>query len=193
MKKIILASASPRRKMLMESAEIQFEIMVSDSDESYDEGISPTDVALHIAKNKNNVVFDKLKEIDQIENAIIVSADTIVVLNNQIIGKPKDREHAIEILKKISGQRHAVITAVVLKSNEKEVAFSDTTYVTFYELTDQQIEIYVDRFKPFDKAGSYAIQEWIGIIGVKSIEGDFYNVMGLPISRVLRLLNTAFN
>jgi septum formation protein len=192
MKNIILASGSPRRKMLMEWAELNFEIIVSDADESFPNDISPKDVALLIAKNKNTAVFEKLQSTQTTNNFLVISADTIVVLNGEIIGKPANREHAIDILQKLSGQKHEVITAVIMKNRLKEIAFADATQVTFHDLTPEQIVFYVDNYKPYDKAGAYAIQEWIGVIGIKSIEGDFYNVMGLPISRVVSLLNSSF-
>jgi septum formation protein len=192
MKNIILASGSPRRKMLMEWAELNFEIIVSDVDESFPNDISPKDVALLIAKNKNIAVFEKLQSTIPSNNFLVISADTIVVLNGEIIGKPANREHAIDILKRLSGQKHEVITAVVMKNNLKEIAFADATQVTFHDLTPEQIVFYVDNYKPYDKAGAYAIQEWIGVVGIKSIEGDFYNVMGLPISRVVSLINSSF-
>jgi septum formation protein len=119
---------------------------------------------------------------------IILAADTVVVLNNKVIGKPTDRADAIHILQQLSGRKHQVITGVVILSGEKEVAFADTTDVTFHQLSIQQIEFYVDKYKPYDKAGAYAIQEWIGVIGIKNIAGDFYNVMGLPVSRVVKEL-----
>ena len=112
----------------------------------------------------------------------------MVVLGDRIIGKPSNREDAISILKSLSGQRHAVITGVVILTETKEIAFADTTYVTFHPLTEDQIVFYVDKYKPYDKAGAYAIQEWIGVVGIKAIEGDFYNVMGLPVSRVVKAL-----
>lgn len=192
MKNIILASGSPRRKLLMEWAELNFEIIVSDVDESFPNDILPKDVALLIAKNKNIAVFEQLQSTQPKNNFLVISADTIVVLNGEIIGKPTNREHAINILKSLSGQKHEVITAVVMKNNIKEIAFADATQVTFHDLTPEQIVFYVDNYKPYDKAGAYAIQEWIGVVGIKSIEGDFYNVMGLPISRVVSLINSSF-
>jgi septum formation protein len=192
MKNIILASGSPRRKMLMEWADLNFEIIVSDADESFPNDISPKDVALLIAKNKNIAVFEKLQSTQPRNNFLVISADTIVVLNGEIIGKPANREHAIDILQKLSGQKHEVITAVIMKNRLKEIAFADATQVTFHDLTPEQIVFYVDNYKPYDKAGAYAIQEWIGVVGIKSIEGDFYNVMGLPISRVVSLINSSF-
>jgi septum formation protein len=176
----------------MEWAELKFEIIVSDVDESFPNDIFPKDVALLIAKNKNIAVFEKLQSTQPTNNFLVISADTIVVLNGEIIGKPTNREHAINILKRLSGQKHEVITAVVMKNNLKEIAFADATQVTFHDLTTEQIVFYVDNYKPYDKAGAYAIQEWIGVIGIKSIEGDFYNVMGLPISKVVSLINSSF-
>ncbi len=119
----------------------------------------------------------------------ILSADTIVVLNKKIIGKPTDRENAIQILSSLSGEKHFVITGVSILFNNKAIVFADITEVEFYELSSEQIIFYVDNYKPYDKAGAYAIQEWMGVIGIKSITGDFYNVMGLPVSRVVKELH----
>ncbi len=185
MQKIILASQSPRRKQLLEWAEVPFEVLVQETDESYPEGLSVTEVAMYIAKNKA-LAIQQSKGI----SIPILAADTIVVLQNEIIGKPKNRADAIRILSKLSGQKHAVITGVVILHNEKEIAFADTTEVEFYTLTPEQISFYVDQYQPYDKAGAYAIQEWIGVIGIKSIHGDFYNVMGLPVSKVVQAVNT---
>ena len=181
--KIILASQSPRRKQLLEWAEIDFEIIVSDADESFPENLSFEDVAIHIAKNKALTILNLHNP-----DCPILAADTIVVCENQILGKPKDREDAVKIISLLSGKTHQVITGVYIHSNEKEISFADITEVSFYELTKEQIEFYVDKYKPYDKAGAYAIQEWIGVVGIKSINGDFYNVMGLPVSRVVQSL-----
>ena len=183
MQKIILASQSPRRKQLLEWAEVPFEVLVKETDESYPQGLTADNIAIHIARNKALAV----KNSNDI-NIPILAADTIVVLQNEIIGKPKDREDAIAILSRLSGQLHRVITGVVILSGDKEIAFADTTEVVFHLLTKEQIEFYVDKYKPYDKAGAYAIQEWIGVVGIKSVNGDFYNVMGLPVSRVVREL-----
>lgn len=191
MKKIILASGSPRRKMLLEWAEIDFEVMVSDADESFDEGLAPELVAMQIASKKNQAVADQIS--DSLDDFILIAADTIVVLNGEIIGKPENRDHAIGILKKLSGNTHEVITAVEIKSPKKTEAFFDRTQVAFHDIEDAQIEHYVDQYKPYDKAGAYAIQEWIGVIGIKNIQGDFYNVMGLPVSRVVQMLKQSFS
>ena len=178
----ILASQSPRRKQLLEWAEIDFEIVVHPTDESYPEGLTPNEVAVHIAREKGRAVLPSAP------NKTIIAADTIVVLGNEIIGKPTDREDAISILSRLSGQHHKVITGVSILNKEKEVAFADITDVEFHSLTKDQLTFYVDKYKPYDKAGAYAIQEWIGVVGIKRITGDFYNVMGLPVSRVVQAL-----
>ena len=187
MEPIILASASPRRKQLLEWAEIAFEQRVIPTDESYPPGLEIEEVPVVIARNKALAV--KRERVGGSgASRIILAADTVVVLGQEIIGKPRDREDAIDILSRLSGQRHQVITGVVLLNEEKELAFSDITTVWFHELSLMQISAYVDKYQPFDKAGAYAIQEWIGVVGIKAIEGDFYNVMGLPVSRVFRAL-----
>jgi septum formation protein len=183
MQKIILASQSPRRKQLLEWAEIPFEVLVKETDESYPAGLSIEETAIHIARNKA-VAVKNLRSLSM----PILAADTIVVLHDEIIGKPKDREDAINILLRLSGHEHLVVTGVVILHNEKEIAFADTTSVCFHALSREQIEFYVDKYKPYDKAGAYAIQEWIGVVGIRSVNGDFYNVMGLPVSRVVRAL-----
>ncbi|MEY2587942.1 MAG: hypothetical protein RLY11_1791 [Bacteroidota bacterium] len=190
MKKIILASGSPRRKMLLEWAGIDFDVMVSEADESFDASQSPSSIALTIAANKNTAVAERLGV--HFKEHVLIAADTIVVLGDQVIGKPSSRDHAIEILSALSGQTHQVITAVDIRSIHHKESFYDTTKVSFHTLTEQDIIHYVDLYKPYDKAGAYAIQEWIGVIGIKSIHGDFYNVMGLPVSRVVASLKKSF-
>lgn len=190
MKKIILASGSPRRKLLMDWAELAFTVMVSDVDESFDALLSPENIALSIADKKNQAVQDQLGV--RFKEHVLIAADTIVVLNNKVIGKPANRDAAIEILKMLSGNTHEVITAVDIRSIEYQESFFDKTFVEFHPLTNEQIIHYVDQYKPYDKAGAYAIQEWIGVVGIKNIKGDFYNVMGLPISRVLQVLKKSF-
>ncbi len=183
MQKIVLASQSPRRKQLLEWAEIPFDIIIKETDESYPEDLSKEETAIHIARNKALAV----KQANYITMPVL-AADTIVVLANEIIGKPKDRDEAVKILSSLSGKLHHVITGVVLLTDENELAFSETTEVQFHDLSLSQIEFYVDQYKPYDKAGAYAIQEWIGVVGIKSVKGDFYNVMGLPVSRVVQAL-----
>jgi septum formation protein len=185
MQKIILASQSPRRKQLLEWAEIPLEIIVSDADETYPAHIHVEEVPVFIARKKAAAVKNNLRDNER----IILAADTIVVLENKVIGKPGNRDEAIEILRSLSGKKHRVVTGVVLLSNSAEISFADTTDVIFHALTDEQIIFYVDNYQPYDKAGAYAIQEWIGVIGIESIHGDFYNVMGLPVSRVVKELN----
>jgi septum formation protein len=182
MANIILASQSPRRKQLLEWAEVEFEIIVEPTDESYPFTLGPKDVAIHIARQKAAAVRHKT------QGKIIIAADTIVVLGEEIIGKPKDKNDAINTLNKLSGHHHQVITGVCIAHNDKEISFSDSTDVEFHSLSQEQIEFYIEKYQPYDKAGAYAIQEWIGVVGIKCVNGDFYNVMGLPVSRVVQAL-----
>ncbi|HXL54658.1 MAG TPA: Maf family protein [Chitinophagaceae bacterium] len=185
--KIILASQSPRRKQLLEWAEIPFEVIVRLTDESFPEEMPVEKVPVYIAQHKAEAAKHSLSDTNR--PLPILAADTIVVLNEKIIGKPKNRNEATSILASLSGNKHKVITGVVILSNDKIISFADSTEVTFYQLTKKEIEFYVNKYKPYDKAGAYAIQEWIGVIGIKSVNGDFYNVMGLPVSRVVKELN----
>jgi len=184
MSRIILASQSPRRKQLLEWAEIDFEVVVSNTDESFPASMAIAEVPIHIARAKAAAV----RALAGNNERIIIAADTVVVLGDRIIGKPADRSNAIAILQSLSGKQHEVITGVVICKGDTEIAFADRTLVWFHALTDAQIEFYVDNYKPYDKAGAYAIQEWIGVVGIRSVEGDFYNVMGLPVSRVVQAL-----
>ena len=183
MQRIILASGSPRRRQLLEWAEIDFEVIVPSTEETWPPGLSTADIPVHIARNKALAVRASAPE-----GRLILAADTVVVLEDEIIGKPADREDAVRILLRLAGRQHNVITGVTLLKGEEELSFSDTTAVWFHDLSQVGIEGYVDRYRPYDKAGAYAIQEWIGVVGIKRIEGDFYNVMGLPVSRVVRAL-----
>lgn len=180
-----MASRSPRRKQLLEWAEMDFEVIVRETDESWPPGMDTETVPVHIARGKALAVKEQVGE-----GRIILAADTVVVLGKEIIGKPRDRDDAVRILSSLSGNRHQVITGVVILNGREEIAFADITEVWFHELNASQIAFYVDKYKPYDKAGAYAIQEWIGVIGIKAIDGDFYNVMGLPVSRVVRALTT---
>jgi septum formation protein len=192
MTKIVLASGSPRRKTLLEWAEIEFDILSRETDESFPPGMNPADAAVYIARGKAHATqgMDLYKRYEQ--HIPVLAADTIVVLDGEIIGKPADREEAINILSKLSGKKHLVITGVVILMEEIEISFSDTTEVVFHPISFNDICYYVDKYKPFDKAGAYAIQEWIGVVGIKSINGDFNNVMGLPVSRVVNALADNF-
>ena len=184
--KLILASGSPRRKQLLENAGFQFEVKSVSIDEIYPEDLEVSKVAqfLAVAKNEAN---RKL-----VRDEIVLTADTVVVHANQILGKPNDIEEAAEVLKQLSGQIHEVITGVCISSPQKSVAFSSTTQVKFKVLDVEQIDYYVRTYQPLDKAGSYAIQEWIGLIGVEWIKGSFYNVVGLPVDRVYDELRKNF-
>ena len=189
MPSFILASQSPRRKTLLEWAEIPFEIIVSDIDESYPSSLAIEEVPVYIAKNKALAVKEIiLSTKPALVNQCIIAADTVVVLGQTIIGKPTNKQEAIESLLALSGQTHKVITGVVLLHQGQEISFSETTLVEFHVLIAEQIEFYVDKYKPYDKAGGYAIQEWIRVVGIKKITGDFYNVMGLPVSKLVQTI-----
>lgn len=186
MYKIILASQSPRRKQLMEAAEIDFEVMVADVDETNPPGMRGEKVPEFLAKKKAAAIQHA------VHDAIVVAADTVVLLDHHILGKPADAAHAKEILAMLSGRMHQVVTGVCIQSGEKLVSFSIITEVYFRKLSEEQIAHYVSNYKPFDKAGAYAIQEWIGMIGIEKINGDYYNVMGLPIGDVVKVLSRDF-
>lgn len=187
----ILASQSPRRKQLLAWADIEFDIIVSAAAEDYPSDMDLQEVPVHIAKKKAIAVQEKIKnELPIHQGKWIIAADTIVVLENEIIGKPIDRADAISILQKLSGKTHRVITGVYIINESESRYFSETTLVHFHPITLSQIEYYVDQYQPYDKAGAYGIQDWIGVVGIRGIEGDFYNVMGLPVSKLLGYLPT---
>lgn len=187
---IILASQSPRRKTLLEWAEVPFEVIVKETAEDFPADMPIPEVPVYIALNKALAVQQHVQTAFHgvYKQSIILAADTVVVLDNRIIGKPADRAEAIQTLKALSGKTHQVITGVVLLKEDTRVSFADMTEVCFHEISDEDIEFYVDKYQPYDKAGAYAIQEWIGVAGIQKIHGDFYNVMGLPVSRVLQEL-----
>lgn len=188
---LILASQSPRRKQLLAWADLQFDVIVSAAEEHYPADMNVQDVPVHIAKNKAIAVQEKIhNELPLHKGKWIIAADTIVVLDNQIIGKPLDRADAVSILHQLSGKTHRVITGVYIIKDEASIFFSETTLVHFHPLTAAQIDYYIDQYQPYDKAGAYGIQDWIGVVGIKGIEGDFYNVMGLPVSKLLSYLPT---
>ena len=187
----ILASQSPRRKQLLAWADISFDIIVSAAEEDFPSDMDVQEVPVYIAQKKAIAVQQKIKDEFPIHlGKWIIAADTIVVLENEIIGKPIDRADAISILQKLSGKTHRVITGVYLVNDNESNAFTETTLVHFHPLTLSQIEYYVDQYQPYDKAGAYGIQDWIGVVGIRGIEGDFYNVMGLPVSKLLGYLPT---
>ncbi|MDL5047120.1 Maf family nucleotide pyrophosphatase [Oscillatoria amoena NRMC-F 0135] len=179
---LILASSSPRRQYLMREAGFTFTIEKPEVDESFP-GELPVDQVARYLANKKAESFRK-----EIHNEVIVTADTVVILNGKIINKPTDRQEAIWMLTELSGNMHLVITGVCILSAQKEISFDDTTEVTFRELTRKEIEFYVDCYKPYDKAGAYGAQDFIGMIGIEKITGSYFNVMGLPIHKVYAAL-----
>ncbi|MDR3308725.1 MAG: Maf-like protein [Tannerella sp.] len=182
--KIILASGSPRRKALLEGLDIDFTVrLIPDIDESRPPDVPVADIPCHIARNKAEAYRQTMQS-----DELIITADTIVVLDGDVIEKPADSADAISILRRLSGRSHQVITGVVLTTTGQQREFSAVSTVSFAVLTDDEINYYVDRYKPYDKAGAYGIQEWIGYVAVQSIEGSFYNVMGLPVQRLYREL-----
>jgi septum formation protein len=181
--KIILASRSPRRQQLMRELGLKFEVVIREYDEIYPEGLNGEQIAKHIAFEKAALFKDELTY-----NEIVIAADTIVWCDNKVLGKPINREDAAYILKEISGNTHEVITSVSIRSMVKEFTFSESTKVTFDTISEEEIYYYIDKYKPFDKAGAYGIQEWIGIAACSRIEGSYFNVVGLPVQRLYKEL-----
>ena len=182
--KLILASNSPRRKELLAGLGVPFEVRVfQDIDEHYPESLPVNEVARYIAKEKADA-YRRIVASDE----LIITADTVVIVGDEILGKPIDEADAVRMLKLLSGRTHQVTTGVCLLTAEKERCFDVTTDVTFKTLTDEEIHYYVNRYRPFDKAGAYGIQEWIGYIGVTGLHGSYYNVMGLPVQRIYQEL-----
>ena len=182
--KLILASNSPRRKELLAGLGVPFEVRVlQDIDEHYPENLPVNEVARYIAKEKADA-YRRIVAADE----LIITADTVVIVGDEILGKPMDEADAVRMLRLLSGRTHQVTTGVCLLTAEKERCFDVTTDVTFKTLTDEEIHYYVNRYRPFDKAGAYGIQEWIGYIGVTGLNGSYYNVMGLPVQRIYQEL-----
>ncbi|MEE1222694.1 MAG: Maf-like protein [Bacteroidaceae bacterium] len=178
--KIVLASGSPRRKELLSGLGVEYEIrLLPDIDESYDENLRGEDIPIAISRKKSDAYRSTMAS-----DELVITADTIVYLDGKVLGKPHDEEEARQMLRTLSGRTHEVITGVTLLTTEFQRSFACTTRVTFAQLTEDEIGFYVSHYRPMDKAGSYGVQEWIGYIGVTSIEGSFYNVMGLPIQRL---------
>ena len=177
---IILASNSPRRQELLKGLELDFEIItIPGLDESYPETLNGEEIPLFLARKKGAAYTSYLRN-----NVMIITADTIVWLENKVLGKPESREDAIQMLQMLSGKTHQVFTGVCIKTEKKEVSFCVASDVRFAKLTYEEIVYYVNKYKPYDKAGSYGVQEWIGYIGVEHINGSFYNIMGLPVQRL---------
>ncbi len=179
-RKIVLASQSLRRQYLLKELGLDFEIMETHVKEEYPQGLAPEEIAVYLARLKADA-FD-VSRLDSM--TLIITADTIVSLGDEILGKPSGYHEAVTMLQKLSGRRHEVITAVCLKSAKKEHVFFVRSSVYFKDLTLEEIEYYIDNFQPFDKAGGYGVQEWIGYIGISRIEGSFFNVMGLPVKEL---------
>ena len=179
-KKLILASSSPRRKQILENLNLSFAIRKIDFDESYPKGLPPEEVPIFISKQK-------VKQLPKIEaNELYITSDTVVVLEGKVIEKPKDKLDALVMLKSLSGKTHQVITGVCLTSSDDQFSFKEVTEVTFHSLSEQEITYYIDNYYPLDKAGAYGIQEWIGLIGIKEIKGNYDNVVGLPASTLFQ-------
>ena len=178
--KVILASNSPRRKELLSGLGVDYEVKtLPDVDESYPDGLSGEEIAKHIARGKAEA-YRSLIQADE----LVITADTIVWLDGTVMGKPKDEEEAKDMLMRLSGKTHQVITGVCLTTASTQKTFATVTDVTFATLTDEEVDYYVTRYQPMDKAGSYGVQEWIGFVGVENLSGSYFNVMGLPIQRL---------
>jgi septum formation protein len=176
---LILASKSPRRKELLAGLGLEFEIRTKEIEEVFPPALFKEEIPLYLSNLKAKAFLDGLKE-----DELVITSDTIVWNENKQLGKPKSREEAIRMLHSLSGKEHEVITAVTLMSKEKTHSFYETTRVFFSTLSQEDIEFYVDEFSPYDKAGSYGIQEWIGFVGISKIEGDYFNVVGLPLFKL---------
>ena len=184
--KITLGSQSPRRRELLSGLDIDFTIEPNkDESESFTDDMVQEEVPEFLARHKSDTFHREL-----LDNEILITADTLVFCNGEIIGKPSDRNDAYNIIKRLSGNTHRVITGVALRSKGCYRSFSAITDVTFNELSDEEIYYYIDKYQPYDKAGAYGVQEWIGYVGINSINGSFYNVMGLPVQRLYTELAT---
>jgi septum formation protein len=184
MKRIILGSNSPRRRELLAGLDIDFTVDTGNTfEERLEPGVEAHEVPLQLSRGKSHG-FHRLLEADE----ILITADTVVIVDREVLGKPHSREEADAMLHKLSGRAHEVVTAVTLRDAAREESFSVSTQVHFVELTQAEIDHYIDKYRPYDKAGAYGIQEWIGYVGISSIEGSFYNVMGFPVHRVWHAL-----
>jgi len=180
---IILGSASPRRKELLLDLDLKFSIQTSEKEETFSPSLKEEEIAQFLAIQKSEFLSENL-----LQNDLLITADTIVSFKNELLNKPKNKEEAFETLNKLSENTHKVITGVCLKSKNKEIVFSVTTLVTFKALSEDEINHYINKYNPYDKAGAYGIQEWIGKIGINNINGSYTNVVGLPISELYQHL-----
>ena len=186
---VILASNSPRRKELLSDLGIKFEVKtINGIDESYPPGLPVLEIAEYVSRKKARLYFNEMRSGD-----LIITADTVVILGDEVLGKPKDTDDARRMLRELSGKTHKVVTGVTIVTIDKISSFSALTDVEFAELSDDDIDYYVDNYRPLDKAGAYGIQEWIGCMGVRHINGSFYNVMGLPLHRLYTELEKLMN
>ncbi len=181
-KKIYLASKSPRRQELLGLMGLKFQLLLKEVDESYPEDLALTEVAGFISQQKANAFTVP-------EYGLLITSDTVVILDGELLGKPEDADHAFLMLSKLNDKTHQVVTGVTLRDSAGSFTFSEETAVTFGKLSDDEIQFYIDNFHPFDKAGAYGIQDWIGMVGVKSIKGSYTNVMGLPTERLYKEIN----
>ncbi|MBY8961948.1 septum formation protein Maf [Flavobacterium sp. D11R37] len=183
--KVVLASGSPRRQQFLRELNIEFEIRLKEVEEVYPDHLKGEEITDYLAELKAAALQETLSE-----NEILITSDTIVWHNDKALGKPKDYDDAFAMLQSLSGNTHKVITSVSIKSFEKSVTFNETTEVTFNRLTDEEIKYYLDNYKPFDKAGAYGIQEWIGLVAITVIKGSYANVVGMPVDKVYQHLLT---
>lgn len=183
---IILASKSPRRQELLKGVGLDFSVLTKDVDESYPAHMSVFDVAPYLSVKKARA----FEESELPENYMIITADTVVIVDDEILGKPKDENEARQMLISMSGKKHSVVTGVTIRTKNKSKTFSVLSKVLFDILDNDEIEYYIEKFKPYDKAGAYGIQEWIGYIGVSHVEGSYFNVMGLPTQKLYKMLKT---
>ena len=179
---IILASGSPRRQQFFKDLNIDFTIQLKEVDEIYPNHLKEEEITDYLADLKSKPFTNLL------EKELLITSDTIVWLENKALGKPKDKKEAFKMLKSLSGKKHKVITSISIKNKKFQRIINDTTQVTFKNLTDEEINYYIDNYKPFDKAGAYGIQEWIGFIGIENIEGSYFNVVGLPVHKLYKEL-----
>lgn len=182
-KHLILASASPRRQSLLKGLNVDFEIRVKSTDEDFPTNLKAQEIPLYLAQVKA-----KAFEFELQKNEILITCDTVVWVNNQVLNKPADRKEAIEMIQLLAGKMHQVYTAVAITTSDNQTLFYDETKVYFNTLSQSEIEYYIDTCQPYDKAGSYGVQEWLGYVGIKKIEGCFYNVMGLPLQKLYQHL-----
>jgi len=183
-KKLLLASASPRRSQLLKDADFNFSVIKGkEVDETIPDYLTGKDAAVFLAELKADAYSEEIRN-----NTVLITADTLVCLEDKILGKPKDEKEAFKILQLLSGKEHKVITGVAVRSLEKHFSFADETGVKFKPLSEAEIDYYITHYNPFDKAGAYGIQEWIGYIGITEIKGSYFNVMGLPVQKLYEVL-----